>query len=266
MVTLSLLSGGLALLCWPDTTPLARLRAMTATRTRRLRTPRPSAMTLSGGAALAGWLAADVAGALAAALAAATTWRRFRARAEVRHTLAAADGLTEALRSLVAALRAGAHPAEAADSAATDAEPRAATAMRAMAAAARLNGDVARALDTVSTPALAAPLTRLAKAWQLAQRHGLPLAEVLEAVRADLDQRTTFARQVTARMAGPRSSAAVLAVLPTLGIALGEAMGARPLHVLTATGHGQLMLLSGVALLCAGITWCGHLTNQVVLR
>jgi tight adherence protein B len=73
-----------------------------------------------------------------------------------------------------------------------------------------------------------------------------------------------FARQVLARMAGPRTSATVLAVLPALGVALGEAIGAHPLRLLT--GPGQMLLAFGVALLCAGVAWCGRLTGQVVPR
>lgn len=268
MVSSALLSCGLALLCWPDSRAATRLRAIAQapTRRRRVRLPRPSAVTFTAAAALAGWLVAGAGGAIASALVAATAWRRLRDRRRLRQSLAAFDGLAEALRSLVAGLRAGAHPAESAESAAADAQPQAAATMRAIAAAARLDGDVDRALGATEVPALASVLSRVSKAWTLAQRHGLPLAEVLDAVRRDLEQRTRFARQVLARMAGPRSSATVLSLLPVLGVALGEAMGARPLQLLTSTGTGQLLLLVGVGLLCAGVAWCGRLTNQVVLR
>jgi tight adherence protein B len=181
--------------------------------------------------------------------------------------LAAVDALTEALRSMVAELRAGAHPATAAESAAVDARPSAAQAMRSIAAAARLDGDIERALaaSRAATPTTATVLTQLSRAWTLASRHGLPLAEVLDAVRGDLETRVRFARQVVARMAGPRASAAILALLPTVGLALGEAMGAHPLHILTTTPTGQLLLLTGTTLACAGLTWSARITNQVVL-
>jgi tight adherence protein B len=173
------------------------------------------------------------------------------------------DGLAEALRSMVAELRTGAHPATAAEAAAVDAQAAAARAMRAIAAAARLDGDVHRAL-TVTQPTVPA-LGQVSRAWTLAGRHGLPLAEVLDAVRGDLQARARFARQVLARMAGPRASATILALLPAFGLALGEAMGARPLHVLTGTGSGQLLLLTGVTLACTGVAWSARLTRQVVL-
>lgn len=168
---------------------------------------------------------------------------------------------------MVAELRAGAHPASAAEAAAVDAQPSAATAMRAIAAAARLDGDLDRALAASRTanPTTAHVLNQVARAWVLAQRHGLPLAEVLDAVRGDLETRRRFARQVLARMAGPRATATILALLPAIGLALGEAMGAHPLRVLTATPSGQLLLLVGVALACAGVAWSARITNQVVL-
>jgi tight adherence protein B len=106
----------------------------------------------------------------------------------------------------------------------------------------------------------------MATAWQLAQRHGLPLADVLDAVRRDLEQRARFTRQVIARMTGPKSSTLVLSLLPLLGIALGETMGASPLRVLSGTGLGQTLLVMGVILLCAGVAWSGRITNRVVHR
>jgi len=89
---------------------------------------------------------------------------------------------------------------------------------------------------------------------------------VLDAVRRDLEQRARFTRQVIARMTGPKASALALSLLPVLGIVLGETMGARPLRVLTGTGVGQVLLVTGVTLLCAGVAWSGRITNRVVHR
>jgi tight adherence protein B len=262
MVSLLLIS--LALLCWPDTRAATRLRTIAGHRPRkRLRTP--SAVTTTVAAVVAGWLIAGIGGAVAATLLASTTRRQLRARAESRQSLTAIDGLAEALHALVAALRTGAHPATAAELAAEDAQPQTAATMRAVATAARLDGDITSALSTARSPALATALSRVATAWQLAQRHGLPLAEVLEAVRRDLEHRARFTRQVLARMAGPRSSALALSLLPAVGIALGTAMGADPLAVFTGTALGQLLLVAGVALLCAGVGWSNRITTRAVL-
>ena len=263
----SFLLTSLALLCWPDAKAGQRLRVLTGRRQRkRLRTPRPTAVTLLAAAVVTGWLTAGPGGAAAAGLLAATAQRQLRAHTENRQSLEAVDGLAEALRTLVAGLRAGAHPATAAEAAATDAQPQTVDTMRAMAAAARLDGDMATALAGARSPALAAALTRVAKAWQLAQRHGLPLADVLDAVRRDLEQRARFARQVLARMTGPKSSAAALSLLPVLGIGMGEAIGASPLRMLSSTSLGQVLLLAGVTLLCTGVLWSGRITSQVAHR
>lgn len=269
MVSLPVLLLGLGVLTWPGGRCAARLRRLTGATVRgRRRLPRPTTLMITVGAAVPGFLFGGAGGGLAAALAAATATRRLTGRRALRHSLAAVDGLAEALRSLVAELRAGAHPAAAAESAAVDAEPAAAKAMRSVAAAARLDGDVDRALaaSRAASPATARALTQLCQAWILVRRHGLPLADVLDAVHHDLDTRVRFARQVLARMAGPRASATILALLPIVGIALGEAMGAHPIHVLTTTTAGQFLLVVGVALVCAGVTWSARLTNQVVLR
>lgn len=269
MVSLTVLLLGLATLSWPTTRCAGRLRRLTApsAKPRRPRLPRPTLLVLATTAGVLGFLLAGPGGALAASLATATAWRRWTARRTLRRTMAAVDGLVEALRSLVAELRAGAHPAAAAESAAVDAEPAAAQAMRSIAAAARLDGDIDRALRThhATTPATTRALTQLAQAWTLVRRHGLALADVLDAVHHDLDTRIRFARQVLARMAGPRTSATILALLPLVGLALGQAMGAHPLHLLTATPSGQLLLLLGTTLICAGLTWTARLTTQVVL-
>jgi tight adherence protein B len=264
MVSLVLVS--LALLCWPDTRAAARLRSIAghSPRKRRRSLPR-SAVPVMVAAVVVGWLIAGVGGAIAATLLATTTRRRLRARAESRESMTATDGLVEALHTFVAALRSGAHPATAAEMAAEDAQPRTAATMRAIATAARLDGNVAVALNTPTPPALATALGRVATAWQLAQRHGLPLAEVLEAVRRDLEHRARFTRQVLARMAGPRTSALALSLLPVVGIALGTVMGANPLAVLTGTGLGQLLLVVGVTLLCAGVTWSDRIATRAVL-
>lgn len=262
MVSLLLVS--LALLCWPDTGATTRLRTIIGHGPRK-RLRAPSAVTTAVAAVVAGWLIAGIGGAVTATLLAATIRRQLRARAESRQSLAAIDGLAEALHALVAALRAGAHPATAAELAAEDAQPQMAATMRAVATAARLDGDITTALSTTRSPALATALGRLATAWQLAQRHGLPLAEVLEAVRRDLEHRARFTRQVLARMTGPRSSALALSLLPAVGVALGTAMGANPLAVLTGTALGQTLLVAGVTLLCAGVSWSNRITTRAVL-
>ncbi len=67
---------------------------------------------------------------------------------------------------------------------------------------------------------------------------------------ARIDQRGA----VATALAGARSSAALLAVLPVLGLVLGTAMQADPVTVLLATPAGTRCLV-GVGLDAAGLLW-----------
>ena len=256
-----------AVLCWPRRPPAHRLRALTGERTTTSRvTWRPAAPVLIAAAALVALLAVGVGVAVAVAIGGITARWLWRSHRRLTDQLAAADAMTDAVHGLVAELRSGAHPVLAAESAARDAREPARAVLTTVSATARLGGDLAQALARYSaeTPALAPVLRPLVHAWSLAQRHGLPLADVLDAVRRDVDGRVRFAHRVRARMAGPRASGTVLAVLPALGVVLGEAMGAGPIHVLLASPLGQTLLAAGATLICAGLYWITRLTAKAV--
>lgn len=261
-----------AVLCWPGGVPAARLRALAEERRSAGRWVIPAGRFAAGAAVAAAGLAGfgllGVAGAAVGVLFAVVGARRVQARRHARARVAAAAGVAEALGGLVAELRAGAHPAVAAESVVTDAVPgsEAAVGLRAIAAAARLGGDVDIALADAAGSVVSGSdaLQRVARAWRLAHRHGLPLADALEAVRRDLEASARFAGQLQAKLAGPRASAAVLAGLPVVGILLGEGMGARPLSVLSSTSAGQLLLVVGGLLVLAGVGWSGRLTHRAV--
>jgi tight adherence protein B len=107
-------------------------------------------------------------------------------------------------------------------------------------------------------------LRRVAAAWALAERHGVPLAELLAAVHTDLRWRVAHAGRVRAQLAGPRATAAVLTALPVLGILLGELVGAGPLAVLRSGALGQLLVVVGVGLTLAGAAWAGQILRRAV--
>jgi tight adherence protein B len=178
-------------------------------------------------------------------------WRAHR-RATADLTMAAHTAT--ALRTMVAELRSGAHPIRAAEAAA-DVVPAVAGDLRALATAAQLD-----------TEAPTSALPQLAAAWALAKRHGLPMADVLDATRRDAEAGLAFGRRMRAKLAGPRASAAVLTGLPVLCMLLGQAMGAAPLSVLTGSTPGQALLVAGCVLLWAGTAWCRALTGRVRIR
>lgn len=88
--------------------------------------------------------------------------------------------------------------------------------------------------------------------WGLSARLGIPMADLLESARSRIDNALRHRQATNAALAGPRATAVVLSVLPLAGILMGQAMGARPIALLTGGGFGSLLLLGGTALVCAG--------------
>lgn len=105
-------------------------------------------------------------------------------------------------------------------------------------------------------------IVRLGSAWQLSRTSGCSLADVLDALAADLLAGRRRQRLLAGLLAGPRASAGLLAALPVLGLLMGAALGADPLGVLTSTGPGHLALAAGVGLDLAGILWTGRLVRS----
>lgn len=264
-----------ALLCWPAETGRLRLMQLYRRRgratTSRSSVPRRRGLLLIALAAAVGTQLAGPAGTLAAAMAAGTATAGWRGARDRRAAAAATTGLSDVLGVLVTELRAGAHPGDAVRAAA-DAHagglpgtlPDAARALAVVAAAARFGGDVPAALRSTGPAPLRSWLARIADAWSLADRYGIPLADLLDAVRSDTEHRVRFAAEVQARLAGPRATAAVLAGLPLLGLALGQVMGAAPLRVLGETLIGQVLLVIGTTLACAGVLWSARLVSGAV--
>ncbi|WP_100459843.1 type II secretion system F family protein [Mycobacteroides abscessus] len=189
----------------------------------------------------------------------ALRWRRRRrSRVESEELDCTASGLDV----VVGELRVGAHPVRAFEIAAVELNGAAGEAFAAIAARARLGVNVDRALPR-SVPARA-QWNRITRSWSLAQRHGLAVADLLDACRADLQERQQFTARVNAGLAGPRATAVVLTGLPVAGIGLGQMIGARPLSVLCAGGVGGALLVVGVTLACAGLLWADAITGKAL--
>ncbi len=278
MLSLAVAALAAGVLCWPAGICRGRLTGLrrSAARARVAAAcgrwaARRCGLLLVGLAAGIGALLAGPGGGLAAAMVTGTVVVRRRAGRDCWTAATAATGLSDALGILVAELRAGAHPGDAITAAAEtqgDGSPNVGTdvvrALSAVAAAARLGGDVPAVLRSVGPAPLRAWLGRLADAWSLADRYGIPLADLLDAVRSDTEHRVRFAAEVQARLAGPRATAAVLAGLPLLGLALGQAVGAAPLRVLCQTVVGQVLLVIGTAATCIGVLWSARLVSGAV--
>jgi tight adherence protein B len=132
---------------------------------------------------------------------------------------------------------------------------------RALLAAARFGGDVPAALRKLATGPGAGGLSGVAACWHVSVEGGAGLADGLDqiagALRAERDQR----EELEAQLAGPRSTAALLALLPVFGLLLGSAMGASPAHVLLHSAPGLACLIVGGLLEWAGLFWVARLVR-----
>jgi tight adherence protein B len=193
-----------------------------------------------------------------------TLWMRRRRRVRLGLRTAESEALQGALDGLVGELRVGAHPVVAFSVAAAEVDGVVATSLRAVAVRARLGADVAAGLRCMAmSSSLPAHWERLAVCWQLAQDHGLAIATLMQTAQRDIVERARFSAKVEAGMTGARTTAAVLAGLPLLGIGLGQLIGADPLTFLTSGGAGGWLLVIGAALACGGLLWSDRITAQV---
>lgn len=268
MNALTWLALGLAVLLTPMTSPVA-VRAHALVERGRLATDSGQLVGLPAGRLpLRVWLvAAAVSGVLAtvavtvlaggtlglaAAVGSGTVGRLVLVALRSRTTRVHEAELLSAVRLIAAELEAGGRPAMALEAAA-EACPQHRAALTTAAEACRHGGDL---------PLDAPALSGLAHAWRIATVTGAPLAAVIRRVGDDLAGRTDQRRRVSSAVAGARSSAAMLAGLPVLGLLLGAAMQARPLDVLLGSPSGRLLCLVGVTLDCAGVLWTQRLTSH----
>ncbi|WP_322942308.1 type II secretion system F family protein [Actinacidiphila yeochonensis] len=128
--------------------------------------------------------------------------------------------------------------------------------------AARFGGDVPQALREAARRSPGAHgLRAVAACWQVAVDGGAGLASALDrvagALRAEADQR----EDVRAQLAGPRSTAVLLALLPAFGLVLGTGLGAGPVTVLLHTRTGLACLATGALLEWAGLAWTARIAR-----
>lgn len=229
--------------------------------------PTPAA----AGARLAGVVAAAVAVAGVASrtlpwqLVVAALLAGYTASSLVRHARVAARrrrdlaGLTAALRSVVRELHAGALPRAAIDHAASAASPTIRMLLESLAPRGSAEREWASQHPATALPPEVAG--RLRSAWAMSVARGVPLAAVMSACIADLDDRAALQRLRAQQVAGPAVSGYVLAALPVAGIAMGAGMGSHPVAVLLGSTLGGVLLVLGVGLCCAGLLWAGRIVR-----
>lgn len=107
-----------------------------------------------------------------------------------------------------------------------------------------------------------AQLDAVGAACRLADRLGAPLAEVLERSADGVVEVAQAEGSLRVALAGPASTARLLAWLPVAGVALGWALGADPLATLLDGGVGTVAGVLGVALALAGRRWSRALVES----
>ncbi|KQS99885.1 hypothetical protein ASG23_08355 [Cellulomonas sp. Leaf395] len=100
-------------------------------------------------------------------------------------------------------------------------------------------------------------------AARLSDELGAPLAGVLERIASAVAADEEADGERRAALAGPRSTAQVLAWLPLLGVALGALLGADPVAVVLSGGLGTASAVLGAAMLLLGRGWTAALLARV---
>ncbi|MFD0361871.1 type II secretion system F family protein [Nocardia sp. GCM10030253] len=254
----------LALLSAPAPMPHRRFLGLIVASDAVRKPQRGSLFRVAVGIGIAATAVAGIGPLIAAALVLGTVGVRVRRARRDRLRNAECAHLLDAVEAVIGELRVGAHPSAAAAVAAHESRGAAAHAFAVSAARSRLGGSGADGLRNPDS-VVAVELAAISDAWRVAEHHGLALAELLSAARTDLLGRIRFRGRTAAALAGARATAAVLAGLPLLGIALGQLMGAAPLNVLFASAAGTILLPLGAGLACAGLLWTDAITRKVLV-
>ncbi|MDH6119272.1 tight adherence protein B [Kitasatospora sp. GAS204A] len=192
-------------------------------------------------------------------------WRE-RRRA-VRLERGRATAVIELCAALVGELRSGATPEQALDSVTGPGRATAGLLERlgeeavARLVAGRYGADVPAALRWLATLPGGGGGSAIAACWQVTADSGTGLALALEQVAEALRADRALREEVRSELAGPRTTAVLLAALPVFGLLLGAALGAQPLGILLHTPLGWGCLAVGAALEVAGLCWSGRIVR-----
>ncbi|NUW44747.1 type II secretion system F family protein [Nonomuraea rhodomycinica] len=168
----------------------------------------------------------------------------------------------ELCQSLSAELTAGRTPGEALTRALEAVDFPDPDALRPAVAAARDGGDVAGALASVAPAQGGEGLRRLAACWEVSVTAGAGLAALVDRVGSTLRTAQAHRQDVAAQLAGPRTTARMLAALPALGILMAAALDMHPLDFLFGSLPGLACLTVGIALDACGLWW----THRMAVR
>ena len=224
-----------------------------------------------GAVALFGVIAGP-AGLLAAAAVIGTAVLLIRRAVKDRLRRTALIDILAGLRMLARELRAGAEPAVAAQNAGSAARGDGVVVLRALAELTRSDDRSARVPGAqtggmlgslaANVPPVMQVSARLRSGWLLTRRYGVAFTPLIDALAADLAQQIAADSERSGEVAGPRMSGYVMALLPVLGLALGAGMGADPVRVLLTSALGNILMMAGMSLTCAGLLWSDRIVRR----
>ncbi|MFC4529763.1 type II secretion system F family protein [Sphaerisporangium dianthi] len=188
--------------------------------------------------------------------------RVVRRQSRARRAAAWRRASIELCRALVAELASGRTPGDALARAVSCVDLPDPAVLRPVVAIARDGGDVASALERAAPEHGGEGLRRLAACWRVSLASGASLTALVERVGRSLREAEAHRSEVAAQLAGPRSTARLLAGLPLLGVLLAAGLGLRPLHFLLGGPAGVVCLGAGVLLDVAGVWWMNRLVSH----
>ncbi|MFF3114858.1 type II secretion system F family protein [Kitasatospora sp. NPDC057904] len=215
----------------------------------------------------AGYVTASPVPVLVGALAVVPLRRWRLRRAVAARARCRAAGVIELCAGLAGELRSGSTPEQALHvvTARTAADPDALRRLGeepvARLAAGRYGGDVPGALHLLAELPGGSGAAAIAACWRVASDGGAGLAAALDRVAEALRGEQALAEEIAGELAGPRTTIAVLAMLPAAGLLLGTAMGARPVDVLLHTSAGLGCLAVGAVLEGLGVAWTARIVR-----
>ncbi|MFD0258833.1 type II secretion system F family protein [Kitasatospora indigofera] len=128
-------------------------------------------------------------------------------------------------------------------------------------AAGRYGGDVPAAFELLAELPGGGGAAAVAACWRVSAGSGSGFAGGLDQVAEALRAEQALAEEIEGELAAPRTTIAVLAALPVLGLLLGAMLGAHPLDILLHTPAGLACLAGGTALEVAGLAWTARIVR-----
>jgi tight adherence protein B len=182
------------------------------------------------------------------------TRRRSTAARRLQH---AETAVSEACLLLAAELRSGAHPREAVAVAAAEWPDLFGPAARRAAA----GGEFSSALREAAGPGRSA-LSAVAAGWEVSERTGAALSDVLTAVGDSLRADAAVRREAEAQLSPVRVTGRLLALLPVGTLLLLSGGDAAPMRFLVDSPYGLACLTCATVLVASGLWWIERLVRS----